>query len=133
MHTADAGFHHCEAGIMERGYRFLVETVQLSSIPVEPTMRVVTIIAVLLGGLVFLGICQTRRGPVLIRDVKLFDGEHILEHRSVLIEADKIAAIGDGNLKARGAETIDGRGRTLLPGFFDAHVHVNPYRTEDSL
>src|ERR1041385_2234668 len=68
----------------------------------------------------------------LIRDVRVFDGHNVLENRSVLIERGKIARIGDVKLKAQNAEEIDGRGRTLLPGLIDAHVHL-PDHMEDAL
>ncbi len=67
---------------------------------------------------------QTYAGPLLIRDVRVFDGERVLEHRSVLVKNGRISLTGGIKLKTSGAEIIDGRGRTLLPGFFDAHVHV---------
>src|SRR5947207_2967651 len=61
---------------------------------------------------------------VLIRDVRVFDGEKVIEHRSVPIENGRISRISGPELKADSAEIIDGRGRTLLPGLIDAHVHV---------
>lgn len=65
--------------------------------------------------------------PQLIRDVRVFDGESVLEHRSVLIEDGKISRIGGPTLEVPNAEVIDGQGRTLLPGLIDAHVHLpNP-------
>jgi imidazolonepropionase-like amidohydrolase len=67
---------------------------------------------------------QTYAGPLLIRNVRVFDGERVLEHRSVLVENGRIGLIGGAKLNAPGAEVIDGSGRTLLPGFFDAHVHI---------
>jgi imidazolonepropionase-like amidohydrolase len=63
-------------------------------------------------------------GSFLIRDVRVFDGEKASEHRSVLVEDGKIVKIGGANLRVAGATVIDGRGRTLLPGLFDSHVHV---------
>lgn len=74
---------------------------------------------------------QTIETPQLIQDVRLFDGERVFEHRSVLIENGKISRISDASLKVRGAKIVDGRGRTLLPGLFDAHVHV-PAKAEDA-
>ena len=72
-------------------------------------------------------LCQTPTTSQLIRDVRVFDGEHVLEHRSVLIEDGKISRIGGSELKVANAEVVDGRGRTLLPGLIDAHVHFpNP-------
>lgn len=68
---------------------------------------------------------QALNGPVLISDVRVFDGEHVLEHRSVLIENGRISRIGSAHLKDSRAQVVDGRGRTLLPGLIDAHVHVS--------
>jgi imidazolonepropionase-like amidohydrolase len=67
---------------------------------------------------------QSSPSRQLIRDVRVFDGEGVLEHRSVLIENGKIRRIGDAKLKVANAEVIEGAGRTLLPGLFDAHVHI---------
>jgi imidazolonepropionase-like amidohydrolase len=67
---------------------------------------------------------QTTAVPQLIRDVRVFDGEQVLEHRSVLVEDGKISRIGGAELKVRNAEVIEGRGRTLFPGLIDAHVHI---------
>jgi imidazolonepropionase-like amidohydrolase len=75
---------------------------------------------------------QTEK-PQIIRDVRVFDGEHVQEHRSVLIAGGKIARVGDAGLKApAGAEVINGKGRTLLPGLIDAHVHL-PDNAEDAM
>jgi hypothetical protein len=74
---------------------------------------------------------QTIERPHLIQDVQVFDGERVLEHGSVLTENGKIARISDASLKVSGASTVDGHGKTLLPGFFDAHVHI-PDKMEDA-
>src|SRR5947207_15018587 len=71
--------------------------------------------------------CQAPATPQLIRDVRGFDGEHVFEHRSVLLEDGKIPRIGGPELNVTSAEVVDGRGRTLLSGLIDAHVHLpNP-------
>jgi len=41
----------------------------------------------------------------------------------VLVEGEKIAAVGP-NLSAEGAETIDGRGRIVIPGIVNGHMHT---------
>jgi len=70
---------------------------------------------------------QASPTPQLIRDVRVFDGEQTLEHRSVLIEGGKIGQVGGPQLSVADAELVDGRGRTLVPGLIDAHVHIpNP-------
>jgi imidazolonepropionase-like amidohydrolase len=60
-------------------------------------------------------------------DVRVFDGEHTTEHRTVLVAGDAIAAVGAANELAipAGATVIEGSGGTLLPGLIDAHAHVN--------
>jgi imidazolonepropionase-like amidohydrolase len=67
-------------------------------------------------------------GPAtfVIRDVRLFDGTTVTEHRSVLVKDGVIAEVGDADLRSpRGVTTVDGSGRTLLPGLIDAHVHIS--------
>src|SRR6059058_2776240 len=62
----------------------------------------------------------------VVRDVRLFDGERVTEHRSVVVRDGVIAQVGDANVAVSpGAQVVDGRGRTLLPGFIDAHVHLS--------
>ncbi len=61
----------------------------------------------------------------VVQDVRVFDGERVTEHQTVLIQDGKIARIGRAGLAAPpGATVVDGRGRTLIPGMIDAHVHV---------
>ena len=70
-------------------------------------------------------LCPAALGQtLLIRDVRVFDGEHVLQHRDVLLRDGKVDLITGHRLRAYGARIVDGRGRTLLPGLFDAHVHV---------
>ena len=66
--------------------------------------------------------------PLLIRDVQLITmtGEQVLSGRSVRIGNGIIEAIGGSELDApAGAVVIEGRGRYLLPGLIDMHVHLN--------
>jgi imidazolonepropionase-like amidohydrolase len=83
-----------------------------------------------------LALCATvarAQSTFLVRDVRLFDGERVAEHRSVLVRNGVIAAVGASELAApSGTPVVDGRGRTLLPGMIDAHVHLSE-STEDDL
>ena len=68
------------------------------------------------------------RTPTLIDHVLLFDsvaGKYVPD-RAVLIADGKVAAVAAaGTIKApAGATVIDGRGKTLSPGLWDAHQHV---------
>ncbi|WP_066664224.1 amidohydrolase family protein, partial [Sphingomonas sp. CCH9-H8] len=68
------------------------------------------------------------KAPVLFDNVRLFDADKgvFLPDRAVLAQDGKIAAIGAaGSLTApAGARTIDGRGKTLVPGIWDSHLHI---------
>lgn len=68
------------------------------------------------------------RTPTLIDHVLLFDSiaGTYLPDRAVLIADGKVAKVGAGGTLAapKGATILDGRGRTLLPGLWDAHQHV---------
>lgn len=59
----------------------------------------------------------------VVRNVRVFDGERVLKRANVVVSAGRIASIGKRSLP-RGLPVIDGSGRTLLPGFIDAHGHV---------
>ena len=66
--------------------------------------------------------------PTLVDHVLMFDSVagRYLPDRAVLIADGKVAAVGaGGSIKApAGAMVIDGRGKTILPGLWDAHQHV---------
>jgi imidazolonepropionase-like amidohydrolase len=79
--------------------------------------------ASLVSSLVALSAQSTAR-PLLIRNVRVFDGERVFEGRDVWVENGLIARVLDGTESTASADIIEGRGRTLLPGLIDAHVHV---------
>ncbi|AFM41501.1 amidohydrolase, imidazolonepropionase [Desulfosporosinus acidiphilus SJ4] len=58
-----------------------------------------------------------------ITNVKIFDGERVIDKQSVTINDEKI--INVGGPAPEGAEIIDAKGCTLLPGLIDAHSHPN--------
>ncbi len=71
---------------------------------------------------------EEARRPVLFKDVQLYDAdaERFVPNQDVLVEAGKIIGVGAG-LSSRmpaGARVIDGRGKTLVPGLWDSHMHL---------
>ena len=82
-------------------------------------------------GALFQTSLSTAPSTHLIRDVRVFDGERVLEHQDVLIENGKISQVAKSGIQAANAEVLDGKGRTLLPGLIDAHVHIVD-RAEDA-
>ncbi|MFC1797256.1 amidohydrolase family protein [Pseudomonadota bacterium] len=65
--------------------------------------------------------------PVFITSVRVFDGERIIPNATVVIQCSTISRIiGDGTPAELAADaiTVDGRGKTLLPGLIDSHTHT---------
>lgn len=62
-----------------------------------------------------------KRSRTAITNVRVFDGIQEITASTVVIQDDKIVAVCSG--VPEGAEIIDGRGCTLLPGLIDAHSH----------
>ncbi|GAA1808848.1 amidohydrolase [Brevibacterium celere] len=60
-----------------------------------------------------------------ILDVTIFDGHDIVPGNRVSIRSGTISEIGTGPAADPAAETIDGAGGLLTPGFVDAHVHTS--------
>jgi len=77
-----------------------------------------------------LGLGQTAPPSYLIRDVRIFDGQRVFEHRSVLLENGKISWIRGPKANTPNAQVVEGAGRTLLPGLIDAHVHIPAFGAE---
>src|SRR5947209_4018664 len=63
--------------------------------------------------------------PILITNARVFDG-HSPELREidVLIADGRIAEFGEPRIRSAGAATLDLRGRVLMPGLIDAHIHA---------
>jgi imidazolonepropionase-like amidohydrolase len=60
----------------------------------------------------------------IVRNVRVFNGQRTEEHRSVLVDSGRIVRVDGPELRVAGTTVVDGRGRTLLPGLIDSHVHV---------
>src|SRR4051794_23452065 len=67
----------------------------------------------------------------LLRPARIFDGLAPAPHEgwSVLVEGDRIAAVGPNLTAPPGARTIDLPGTTLMPGMIEGHSHLflHPY------
>jgi imidazolonepropionase-like amidohydrolase len=68
-----------------------------------------------------------------ITDVRVFDGSRLLESATVLIADGRIEQVGADVVIPDEATVVDGRGRTVLPGLIDAHVHAYGNARADAL
>jgi imidazolonepropionase-like amidohydrolase len=64
--------------------------------------------------------------PLLLRNANVIDGTtpQVREGHDVLVERGLIKEISDKPLKSASARIIDLKGKSLLPGLIDCHVHV---------
>ena len=67
--------------------------------------------------------------PVAFVDVTVvpMDSERVVPHQTVIVENGRITAVGPARSirVPKSAERIDSRGRFLMPGLADMHVHLN--------
>lgn len=70
---------------------------------------------------------KTPSGPVAFTHVKAFvGGTHYADDETVVVDKGVITAVGPSarTRPPKGAQVIDGRGETLVPGLWDSHMHV---------
>jgi len=66
-------------------------------------------------------------GKLAITHARLYDSERraVVPDTTVIVDGDRIVAVGGATTAVpAGARVIDARGRTLLPGLWDMHVHL---------
>ena len=71
-----------------------------------------------------LAAAQTAPKPLVIEHVRVFDGTRVIEDTNVVVEGGVIRAMGATVARPAGAEVVDGKGNTLLPGLIDSHTHT---------
>src|SRR5258706_3699927 len=65
---------------------------------------------------------------VIFRDAMVWDGSGAPSYPAdVLVEGNRIRGVARdrGQLKAEGAELVECRGRTLMPGLVEGHAHIS--------
>ena len=77
-------------------------------------------------------LAPANRAPILFDNVMLFDADRgrFVADQAVLVEGGKIARVGRaGSIRpASGVRRVDGRGKSLVPGLWDAHRHAGSER-----
>lgn len=86
--------------------------------------------------LVFVASCENSADSpapksLALTNARLIDGTGgpVIENATVLVSGDRITAAGNGVGVPDGAEVLDLRGKTVLPGLIDAHVHLGGLAT----
>jgi imidazolonepropionase-like amidohydrolase len=66
--------------------------------------------------------------PRAIRFAQLWDGARVIADAVVVVEGDRIVSVGSGAASVpKGAEIIDLRRYTAIPGLIDLHTHMTYY------
>jgi imidazolonepropionase-like amidohydrolase len=60
----------------------------------------------------------------VVKNVKVFDGDIFVHNASVRVEDGLVTDVGLSVIIEKNDSIIDGKGRTLLPAFSNAHVHA---------
>ncbi len=70
---------------------------------------------------------QKMEEPLFIRDVSVFDAGNatMLFHKDLLVDNGIIKSIASSNTIKTKGRIVDGKGKTLLPGLWDMHVHFS--------
>lgn len=74
--------------------------------------------------LAFCSFASDTSKPVLIQNVRIYDGKQVIPMGDVLFSNGRIVKVGQNISPPQNAEIIQGDDRTLLPGLIDAHVHI---------
>jgi imidazolonepropionase-like amidohydrolase len=83
-------------------------------------------VVVLLGGSLALGDSPAAEQPIVLKADHLFDSVSgkLIDHGMVVVVGKRIQAVGSDVKIPEGAKVIDLGDATLMPGFIDAHVHL---------
>ena len=60
---------------------------------------------------------------LMIANVRVFTGARVIDRATITVADGKILSIA-ATAPARASVTIDGTGKTALPGLIDVHVHM---------
>lgn len=84
------------------------------------------LIAVGMAALILPQVVRAQDGPILFTNVNVFDGrnETLIQNANVVVNGHLITEVSTEPLAVAGGRTIDGGGRTMIPGLIDAHWHV---------
>lgn len=61
---------------------------------------------------------------LIISNITLFDGDSVYNNISIAVIGEKIVAI-DKKLNYKSTDSIDGTGKTIIPGLINSHVHIS--------
>ena len=89
----------------------------------EQTMRTLPVFVCAVG--LALSAQEVSAQNLIITNGRILDGTgRVVERGSVVVRDGKIVSVSAGAANAQDARVIDAQGKTVMPGFIDAHRHV---------
>ena len=83
-------------------------------------------IPTLLACLLLLGIAPLWAQDVTITNARIIGANgNVIERGSIVVRGGKIVSVAAGAPTSTAGQTIDAKGMTAMPGFIDAHRHIN--------
>jgi imidazolonepropionase-like amidohydrolase len=80
----------------------------------------------ILAGLALSALCPVSAQDVTIGNARIIVANGaVIERGSIVVRGGKIASVAPGAPPATSGRTIDAKGMTAMPGFIDAHKHIN--------
>ena len=80
------------------------------------------------GPALYKSLVKVPAGPVAFTNVQIFDADAktFVPNQTVVVDKGRIASVGPAASAQvpAGAQVFDGRGKTLVPGLWDCHMHV---------
>ena len=76
-------------------------------------------------------VALTATAPAFGQDVTITNARivvgngNVIERGSIVVRAGKIVSVTPGGPSASSGKTIDAKGMSAMPGFIDAHKHIN--------
>lgn len=69
---------------------------------------------------------QTYAADIIIKNANVFDGtgSDLIKNANVIIENGKVKAIQTGKTSEKAKQIIDAKGKTVMPGLINAHLHL---------
>lgn len=87
-------------------------------------VRVTRVVAAALGLVMYAGAATAQ--DVAITNARIVVGNgQVFNSGTILVRGGKIVSVSAGTAATQGLRVIDGRGLTAVPGYIDAHKHVN--------
>jgi hypothetical protein len=99
--------------------------IERGTMPADTFVRTRPMSFVLIGLALAWFATQATAQDIVISNGRILDGTgNVIDRGTVVVRNGRIESVAAGGPPARAGRTIDANGRTVMPGFIDAHRHI---------